>query len=175
MEEVWRDIPGYEGRYQVSNLGQVKSLPHRVQRRNVLTGGMSNALIPEKILKPQVQKSGHLEVKLGTHHPKHHRIHRLVMLAFCGPCPPGMEVCHNDSNPANNQLGNLRYDTRLSNRLDMVRVGNEGRQVLKVPQVYEIRARLEHGDTCIAIAEDYGVDKSTISKIKQGRSFAWLK
>ena len=175
MEEVWRDIHGYAGRYQVSNLGQANSMPHSATRRNVLTGGMSNALIPEKILKPQVQKSGHLEVKLGTHHPKHHRIHRLVMLAICGHCPPGMEVCHNDSNPANNQLGNLRYDTRLSNRLDMVRVGNEGRQVLKVPQVYEIRARLERGDTCNAIAEDYGVDKSTISKIKQGRTWTWLK
>lgn len=175
MEEIWKDIPGYEGRYQVSNLGQVKSLPHRVQRRNVLTGGMSNVLIPEKMLKPQAQKSGHLEVKLGARHPKHHRIHRLVMLAFCGPCPPGMEVCHNDSNPANNRLDNLRYGTRLSNRLDMVRVGNEGCQVLKVPQVYEIRARLKRGDTCNAIAEDYGVHKSTISKIKQGRNWSWLK
>ena len=41
MEEVWKDIPGYEGLYQVSNLGRVKSLPHWIQRRNVLTGGVS--------------------------------------------------------------------------------------------------------------------------------------
>ena len=175
MEEVWKDIPGYEGLYQVSNLGRVKSLPHWIQRRNVLTGGVSKVLTPEKILKPQPQKSGHLDVKLGTHPAKHHRIHRLVMLAFCGPCPPGMEVCHNDSNPANNRLDNHRYDTHLNNQIDMAYVGNRSRQIIKVPQVYEIRARLARGDTCKDIAKDYGVDKSTISKIKGGRNFAWLK
>ncbi|WP_248099523.1 HNH endonuclease signature motif containing protein [Corynebacterium kefirresidentii] len=47
------------------------------------------------------------------------KVHRLVMAAFVGPCPDGMEVCHNDGNPANNYVGNLRYDTHQANYADM--------------------------------------------------------
>jgi len=173
--EIWRDIPGYEGRYQVSNMGKVKSLARVVEQKNVLCGCVSEVVIPEKILKPQPHRvSGHLEVKLGSNPPRHHRIHRLVAEAFLGPCPDGMEVCHNDSNPCNNAVHNLRYDTRHENRIDMVKVGNEGRQIIKVEQVPIIRKRIEKGDTCREIAQDYGVHPSTISKIKQGRNFAWL-
>lgn len=176
MHERWKDVPGYAGRYQVSNLGRVKSLPHFVTRKNVLCCGVSRVLIPEKILKPQVQKpSGHLTVKLGHAPAKHHSVHRLVAEAFIGPCPVGLEVCHKDNDPTHNSVENLRYDTRSSNRIDMVIVGNEGRQVLKVDQVLSIRERLKLGDSCKAIASDFGVHPSTVSKIKNGRNFAWLK
>lgn len=171
MEEVWKDIPGYEGSYQVSTLGRVKSLPRVVQ-----IPGYGTRTLSEKMLRLSRCTSGHLYVNLRKDGSTHHsEIHRLVMLAFVGPCPPGMEVCHNDSNPANNRLDNLRYDTHLNNQIDMAYVGNRSRQIIKVPQVYEIRARLARGDTCKDIAKDYGVDKSTISKIKGGRNFAWLK
>lgn len=176
MTEVWKDIPGYEGRYQVSNLGRVKSLPRVVERKNVLCGGVSQVRIPEKILKPQAHKtSGHLEVKLGNSPAKHARVHRLVAEAFLGPCPSGLEVCHNDSDPRNNCVGNLRYDTRRSNRIDMVIVGNEGRQILTVDQVQAIRKQLLEGRACKSLANEYGVHPSTISKIKTGRTFAWLE
>ena len=175
MEEIWKDIPGYEGLYQVSNLGRVKSLP-RVVLRRMKNGKIHPHRIHEKLLAPARQYRGHQQVCLCKEGIENHQfVHRLVLLAFVGPCPEGMEVCHNDSNPANNRLDNLRYDTHLNNQIDMAYVGNRSRQIIKVPQVYEIRARLEHGDTCIAIAEDYGVDKSTISKIKQGRNWTWLK
>ncbi len=175
MEEVWRDIPGYEGRYQVSDMGGVKSLAHTAVRRNTLTGGVSHVPVPEKILKPQVQKkSGHLEVKLGSNPAQHIRVHTLVMLTFVGPRPGGLEVCHNDSDPTNNRLSNLRYDTRSSNRIDMVKVGNEGRQILTVEDVHDIRDRLRRGESCSSIARTFGVHKSTISKIKSGKNFAWL-
>ena len=175
MSEIWKDIPGFEGRYQVSNLGRVKSLPRIVKRTNVLCGGFSHVHIPEKILTPQAQRrSGHLEVKLGHNPAKHYRVHRLVAAAFLGPCPSGQEVCHNDNDPTNNRVTNLRYDTRSMNRIDMVKAGNEGRQILKVEQIPLIRSRLANGDTCKEIAQDFGVHPSTISKIKTGRNFAWL-
>ena len=175
MEEIWKDIPGYEGLYQVSNLGRVKSLPHWIQRRNVLTGGVSKVLTPEKILKPQPQKSGHLDVKLGTHPAKHHRIHRLVMLAFCGPCPPGMEVCHNDSDPTNNRLDNLRYDTRSGNKVDSVKILRCPSQKLDPEQVLRIRGMIANGDGTTKIADTFGVTTPTICSIKYGRSWTWLK
>lgn len=175
MDEIWRDIPGYEGRYQVSNLGRVKSLGHVISRRNLLTGGMSRVMVPDVIVKPQPQPSGHLDVKIGHKPARHFRVHRLVALAFLGPCPSGMEVCHNDSDPANNRVDNLRYDTRSGNRLDMVRQGNEGRQILRVEQVAIIRERLAEGESCRALAAEYGVHPSTISKINTRVNFGWLE
>jgi hypothetical protein len=55
------------------------------------------------------------------------RVHRLVLLAFVGPCPKGMEACHWDDNPGNNHLSNLRWDTSLANKRDMARngIGNQ--------------------------------------------------
>lgn len=57
------------------------------------------------------------------------RVYKLILLAFRGPCPPGMEACHNDGNPQNSRLGNLRWDTKISNAADRRRSG-EGLRAL---------------------------------------------
>lgn len=112
----WRDIPGFEGEYQVSDDGQVRSLDRVIIRRN----GMRQTL-KGKLLKPGLNTHGRLRVQLDR--PKNYQVHRLVMLAFVGECPEGMEVCHNDGNPLNNRLDNLRYDTPEANAMDDVRSG----------------------------------------------------
>lgn len=167
MEEVWKDIPGYEGRYQVSNLGRVKSLP-RVVTQLSKRGNPHEHRIPGGILKPRPKACGHIQVQLGR---GNELVHKLVMLAFTGPCPAGFEICHNDSNPGNNRLDNLRYDTRSSNRVDMIFVGNQGRQKLKVADVKVIRGRLIAGEAVADIAKDYGVSYSTIWNVKKGETF----
>ena len=111
MVEQWRDIPGYEGRYQVSDLGRVRSLDHRV--RLVVKGVETTRLSPGRILKPGPARSGHLTVALGRGNSK--QVHALVLLAFVGPYPEGMEVLHGDDDPTNNRLNNLRYGTRSEN------------------------------------------------------------
>ena len=103
MTENWKDIPDYEGRYQVSDSGRVKS----VVRKNRLT---------EKIMKPHPDKDGYMRVglreegKLWTT-----SIHRLVMLAFVGPCPEGKQVDHENQIKDDNNLSNLRYVTSRQN------------------------------------------------------------
>ena len=107
QKEVWKDIIGYKGLYVVSNCGQVKSF-HIYKGTN------------ERILSPNKMKCGHFQVNLCKNKmKKNHLIHRLVMRAFVGPCPNGLECCHNDGDPSNNHIANLRYDTRQSNRNDM--------------------------------------------------------
>ena len=171
MEEVWKDIPGYEGLYQVSNLGQVKSLPRVVRAR-----GLGKRKPPERLLHPGRCRSGHLYVNLRKDGSTHHsEIHRLVMLAFVGPCPKGLEVCHNDSNPKNNRLDNLRYDTHLNNMIDMAYVGNRSRQKLSVDDVLTVRARLKRGEVGRHLAAEYGVTPAAISAINRGRNWSWLK
>jgi hypothetical protein len=119
QSEQWRPVVGYEGRYEVSDLGRVKSLERTVQHVN--RWGMITRCIPERILKPSVHRRGHHRYVLCSDGHKHDvQVHRLVLEAFVGQCPPGMECCHNDGDSSNNRVNNLRWDTRSSNTIDAV-------------------------------------------------------
>lgn len=113
--EVWKDIPGQEGRYQVSDQGRVRSLPHYV--RLVAHGKETKRLSPGRVLRPGPMKSGHLSVAIGKGNSR--QVHQLVLEAFVGPRPTGCEVLHLNHHPADNRLENLRYGTRSENlRMD---------------------------------------------------------
>ena len=99
------------------------------------------------------------------------RIHQLVLLAFVGTCPEGMEVCHNDGSKTNNCLENLRYGTRKENIWDKDRHGTilfgERNPMSKVTQeqVVDMRRRHENGESQTKIAVDFGIDRSEVSRI----------
>lgn len=97
MKEIWKDVVGYEGLYQVSNLGRVKSLNY-------------NRTGKEKIMKPISHKYGYLKVNLRKNNSeKKFLIHRLVAQAFL-PNPNNLpQVNHKDENPSNNIVTNLEY------------------------------------------------------------------
>lgn len=96
--EIWKDIIGYVGLYIVSNYGRIKSF-----KREGNLGG---------ILNPTKNKDGYFRISLSKNNIiKKYMIHRLVLESFVGPCPKEMQCCHNDGNPANNFVGNLRWDT----------------------------------------------------------------
>ena len=117
--ESWLDVPGWQGFYQVSDHGRVRGV-HRVvirtdgQRRTERT----------KIMAGAVNRSGYSYVRLTRNANSVSRlVHTLVAQAFLGPCPSGLEVCHNDGDPSNNTVENLRYDTHSANMRDMVMQG----------------------------------------------------
>lgn len=117
--ESWKDVPGYEGRYQVSDHGNVRSVDWICTRSNGRT--YTNR---SKVLTQSTSSSGHKVATLIVKNKQHRAmVHRLVLEAFVGPCPPGMETCHADDNPSNNHLSNLRWDSRRENMLDRVRNG----------------------------------------------------
>ena len=99
MTEIWKNIEGYEGKYQVSNLGQVKSM-----------------IGQEKVLHPKKHRNGHLQI--GLHKDKKRTtmyIHRLVAQAFI-PNPDNLPcVNHKDENPNNNNVDNLEWCTQKYN------------------------------------------------------------
>lgn len=111
MEEEWRDIKGYEGLYQVSNEGRVKSL-----ERDAICGRGGVYHFPERLLKPTANSVGYLQVYLCKDgKPKWYRVHRLVAQVFL-PNPDNLpEVNHKDENQHNNRLENLEWCTHKEN------------------------------------------------------------
>jgi hypothetical protein len=112
MREVWKDIKGYEGLYQVSNLGRVKSLERIIIKKNGL-----KQTIRERILKPFTSPKGYLQVSLHNINGKNKtaKVHRLVCEAFHEnpenkPC-----VNHIDEDKADNRAFNLEWVTAKEN------------------------------------------------------------
>lgn len=152
-EERFRFIPGYPG-YCFSSKGRVVSMKGRKLR----------------VLKPTVVRGGYLKVALCAGRGIDEKlVHRMVARAFLGPCPHGMQVCHNDGDPTNNRIENLRYDTRAGNEADKKKHGTEptgeqnGRAKLTADQVRAIRSdpRIQR-----EIAADYGISRPNVSNIK---------
>ena len=163
--EIWKDIPGYERRYQVSDLGRVRSLDRMVR---TVAKNRAEAVRRTRgtLLKPQRHPQGYAQVNLER---RTHIVGPLVLAAFVGARPEGMECAHGDGVKTNNRLGNLRWATPASNSADRVTHGTSGRgeanasNKLTAEQVLAIRAAL--GDQR-DIATAFGVRQSTVSKIK---------
>ena len=105
MEEIWKPITGFEGMYEVSNLGRVKSC-----KRTRLSKAKSISQVRERILKQRSDKNGYLEVALCRDGKLHFfRCHRLVASAFI-PNPDHLPVInHKDENVSNNIVTNLEW------------------------------------------------------------------
>jgi hypothetical protein len=177
--EQWRPVVGFETHYEVSDAGSVRSLDRTFTdsiRRTYAKKG--------QLLKPSPHPDyGHLTVML------YHdgigakcRVHHLVLAAFVGPCPTGLEGCHNDGNPSNNSVGNLRWDTRQSNIDDREQHGRTSRgedhpgNKLTKERVLELRAKLDSGlHTTRELAKEYGLSKGTLHNIKTRKRWAWLE
>jgi hypothetical protein len=114
MKEIWKDIKGYEGRYQVSNLGNVKRLDR------LIYNGHGMQLLKNKILKPY-KRHEYLRVKLYNEDGKIEQcvIHRLVAKAFIPNPNEHPMVLHADNNPKNNCLYNLRWGNQSENMKQM--------------------------------------------------------
>lgn len=111
MEEIWKDIPGYKGYYQASNLGRIKSLHRTIIRSN----GWKQTF-RERILIPVKQKNGYLAVQLRkVNYGGSYYIHKLVIESFKDNVFKKSDINHIDSNKLNNNIINLEYATRSEN------------------------------------------------------------
>ena len=169
MSDV-RTIPGFPN-YSVTKDGRAWSEP-----RHGIRGGW---------LKAYLGKAGYLVVNL--YEDKKHClkcIHRLVLETFVGPCPEGTEACHNNGNKQDNQLENLRWDTRSSNSKDAVQHGTHpglykgeqcGASKLTEEQVRLVFHSYHDGVyTQQELANHFGVSESHISRIVNKKKWGWL-
>lgn len=122
--ENWRHVPTWEGFYEVSDIGRVRSV-----QRTVIAGGQKPGarVFQSRVLRP-TYTTGYAVVQLvdtsqGRREQRY--VHDLVLSAFVGPKPDGLEVCHGRAGQHVNTLMNLRYDTRSANAQDRVLFGKK--------------------------------------------------
>lgn len=145
MEEIWKDIPGYEGSYQVSNMGRVRSLPRKRarQRANYKDGFVT---IPGVVLKPFKDRRGYPKVRLyPVKNRNQPRVHQLVAEAFIPNPENKRTVNHINGVKDDNRLENLEWATDSENIKHSFDIGTRkyivgsGKSKLKPHEVLEIR------------------------------------
>jgi len=162
-KECWKPIPGFIG-YEVSNLGRVRSYFRRNKGKRPPFWIVADE--PQRILKGSPDR-GYPGVGLSVNGKFYYKkTHQLIMLSFVGPCPDGMEICHNDSDPRNCTLSNLRYDTRIKNASDRCKFDDN--------EITDIRTRGNYGEDINKIAEEYNTNVTFIKNICSGEVFRIL-
>lgn len=163
--ETWRAVPSFEGLYEVSNLGQVRSVDRVIECAGPRGVYASRKL--GRVLRPGRMTSGHMSVVLGRRAGSF-CVHALVLLAFVGPCPAAHEVRHKNGDPADNRLSNLEYATRARNGQDKKHHKGARNYILRPHQIARIKASFG-SRSGVALAREHRVAPSTISAIKTGR------
>lgn len=171
--EIWRDVPGYVGFYQVSDEGRVRSL------KRVTEAATRNGIrVPVRVLKQGEECHGRKQVTFCMWGEiKRFLVHRLVLKAFVGEPDEGQECRHIDGDHTNNRIDNLRWGTHTENMRDKVHHGTntEGAK--------HYRAKLTEEDVkAIRISDlpqrllglKYGVSQVAIHFIKSGKSWKHL-
>lgn len=158
MTETFKPVPGFEGRYEVSDEGRVRSLRFR-----------SNGA--PRILKSTMNWNGYHVLTLGAER-RQVRLHCLVLEAFVGPRPsPEHDGCHGDNNKDNNHLSNLRWDTKEGNIADRRSYAGDDNPNAKLTKTQreEIKRRRLAGERPKDLAAEYGVTPPRICQICRSR------
>jgi len=169
-DEVWRSIAGYEGDYEVSNMGRVRALT------------MRNRNAHKRLETPTIMKA----TKVGAYYRvqlcrrgkrRHITLQTLVLSAFVGGRPHGMAARHLNGDPSDNRLENLAWGTYAENEADKRRHGTAVRgedsvgAKLKNNDVVEILRRCSAGERKVDLAKEFGVSVGNIYRINKGQ--AW--
>lgn len=178
-KEQWRPVSGFEGHYEVSDLGRVRSLDRLINRRN----GTSE-FKRGRILKQAKAGRGYLFVSLAVERVcRQTYVHRLVASAFVLHVS-GPHVNHIDFNRENNAASNLEWVTPKRNTEHSIRAGRwadihankrilaaynpKRAQKLTLATVEAIRSACQRGESQFAIGARFGITQATVSKIKRG-------
>lgn len=164
MSEEWRAVPGFEGLYEVSDSGLIRSLsrPGTINKNRIYGG---------KLISPSTRKQdGYLVVSLHKSGKQVQRsLHQIVATAFHGPAPEGHECCHNNGIKDDCRKDNLRWGTKIENSSDkelhgtLLRGSASPNSKLKESEIIQIRESLEN---TVELGRRFGVSNVTIGRIK---------
>lgn len=161
-KEIYKKVVGYEGLYEVSNLGNVK----RMKKLN-------NQHEPNTILKPFLTSAGYTRVQLFLDgKKKNHFIHRLVAMAFLDNPQHKTQVNHINGDKVNNNLSNLEWSTPSENGKHSYKIlGRTPIRKIDVVEVESIRNRYVNGEKLSHLAKEYQVSPSAIWNMCRGNTY----
>jgi hypothetical protein len=183
--EHWRPIVRFEN-YEVSDFGRCRSLERIVKSYDRKRNCYAKRHYPGTTLNPVRRYSEYnrvksLDVTLYMDGERYHRkVHRLVLEAFVGPCPDGMECAHADGDPSNNHLDNLRWATHVENCRDRVLHGTESIGVrnpaakLDEESVRQIRM-MASLFSAVELGDVFGVSKYAIADVLSGNTWSHVE
>lgn len=167
--EIWKDINGYEGIYQISSFGNIRKIS--------VKNSIGRKSSPQPIKTQQVKDGKYRGVLLSKNGRKNNfLVHKLVAIAFldgpdrCPACNSNYEINHKDLNGCNNSSDNLEYVTRKENTEHAKSKHQKSViKLLSAEKVTIIKQLISLGVSYPKIAKQFGVSKSTISDISNGR------
>jgi len=174
MREQWKDVPGWERLYEVSDWGRVRSIP-----RLGVKGKQAGRVYGGNLLSPVKKRgTGYLCVTLRKHGAFwQESVNRLVLMAFVGPALD-RQACHKNGVRTDNRLENLYWGTIAENQADKVRHGNslQGEKnhhhKLSEEQVRVIKASDKKQ---LELAREFGVSQVLISRIRRGKAWTHVR
>jgi DNA-binding XRE family transcriptional regulator len=183
QDEIWKDIPGYDG-YQASSLGRIRSVDKIISAYRIIDASNKKyaykKTLKGKILSPSVDRHGYFRYNISGQNVF---VHRLVCLAFHGePQSDGMHTAHLDGSRTNNVPGNLAWKTPAENAQDAIRHGrlksgtDNSNAKLTPDSVLYIRAMYESGAASQGkLAKLFGVSQQTIGSIVNGKTWRHVR
>ena len=178
--EIWMGVVGFEGLYQVSSFGRLKSLARTVKQRNQYA--WITRQVPEKIMDVQTNRLGYLKTHLYKDgKPKDFTVHQLVARTFLGePSTPKHQVNHKNGNKADNNVTNLEWSTCSENQTHAYSIGLKNQKAeknngskLTWELVNEIRELYAKGEVQKSISKRLGVSTSQVCLLVNNKT--WRK
>ena len=174
MEEIWKDVVGYEGIYMVSSLGRMLSKERIVKRKK-----MGDYLQKESIIEGS-DYHGYKVTSIAKNKIRKNKfIHVLIAEAFLGAKPEKMEVCHADGDRKNNKIENLRYGSRSDNVRDAIKHGTHYTPFIKkgsersYAKINEVIAKQikDSDESSYVLAKKLNISRALISNVRRGKTW----
>lgn len=176
-KEIWKPITEFNGLYEISSIGRVRSIDRQALYRKSIPGSIR--LIKGKVLKPNINKGYHLYTLTLNGKPFYRYSHRLVITYFIGEIPKNKAVNHKDANKSNNSVKNLEICTNAENNkhaglMNLKPIGtNHTNSKLTHEQLKEVRRLLNETELSHKkIAKMFNVYRTTISRIANKKSYS---